>query len=718
MSRLRADRSPKSKNASRSRKRVDAASETALELARRETKTAIANAEQAHERLRDALDILPQGIVFLDPEGRYILWNKQYSDIYKRSADLFRPGAKLADTLRIGVERGDYPEAIGREQEWLEHRLSLLASPRGRHEQRLADGRWIMIEERRTSDGGVIGLRVDITEMKQREASFRLLFDGNPVPMFVCALDGRRILAVNDAAIGHYGYERDTLLSINLDQIQDGGDRLEFHDPESDGAKEDAGKTWTHRKADGGTIDVAIFSRRLTHNECPAVLIAAMDITERKRAEARVAFMAHHDALTALPNRVLLRLRMEEMLGRMQRNGGGVAVICIDLDGFKSVNDALGHSFGDLLLQTVASRLQGVAREGDCVARLGGDEFAILQADVTQPEQVSAFAQRLLAVISEPYDLNGHQISIGGSVGIALAPGDAIDADRLLKSADMALYRAKADGRCTFRFFEPDMDARVQARHRVEVELRAALQSGGLELHYQPLVDLRTGETTAFEALIRWPHPERGMIPPIEFIPVAEETGLIAPLGAFVLRQACADAARWPRNVKVAINLSPLQFRHGNLLVQVMDALKTSGLSPQRLELEITETLLLEKSEHILATLHALRALGVRISMDDFGTGYSSLSYLRSFPFDKIKIDRSFVHDLEANMDSQAIVRAIVSLGASLGITITAEGVETESDLARLQLEGCNEGQGYLFSKARPAKDIFQFLTTKRTKVG
>jgi predicted signal transduction protein with EAL and GGDEF domain len=320
-------------------------------------------------------------------------------------------------------------------------------------------------------------------------------------------------------------------------------------------------------------------------------------------------------------------------------------------------------------------------------------------------------------VVGEPYDLNGHQISIGGSVGIALAPGDAVDADRLLKCADMAMYRAKADGRGTFRFFEPDMDARVQARHRLEVDLRAALQSGGLELHYQPLVDLRSGEVTAFEALIRWPHPERGMIPPVEFIPVAEETGLIAPLGAFVLRQACADAAHWPRNVKVAINLSPLQFRHGNLLVQVMEALTKSGLSAQRLELEITETLLLEKSEHVLATLHALRALGVRISMDDFGTGYSSLSYLRSFPFDKIKIDRSFVHDLDANTDSQAIVRAIVSLGTSLGITITAEGVETESDLARLQAEGCNEGQGYLFSKARPAKDIFQYLTTKRVKV-
>ena len=724
MSRLRAERSQKSKNAARRRKRAQRASDStinghdsALALARRETKTAVANAEQADTRLREALDILPQGIVFLDAEGRYILWNQQYADIYKRSADLFHPGAKLADTLRIGIARGDYPEAIGREDEWLAQRLSLLANPRGRHEQHLADGRWIMIEERRTSDGGVIGLRVDITEMKRREASFRLLFDGNPVPMFVCALDDRRILAVNDAAVAHYGYDRAALLTMNLRHIEADADQAEFHDLES-AAADEAGKTWTHRKADGTPIDVAIFSRRLTHDDIPAVLIAAMDITERKRAEARVAFMAHHDALTALPNRVKLRLRMEEMLTRVQRNGGGLAALCVDLDGFKSVNDALGHSFGDLLLQMVARRLQGVARDGDCVARLGGDEFAILQADVTTPEQVSAFAQRLLAVIGEPYDLNGHQITIGGSVGIALAPGDAADADRLLKSADMAMYRAKADGRGTFRFFEQDMDARVQARHRLEVDLRAALQSGGLELHYQPLVDLRSGEVTAFEALIRWPHPERGMIPPVEFIPVAEETGLIAPLGAFVLRQACADAAHWPRNVKVAINLSPLQFRHGNLAgAGDGGAHQIRAVSAQRLELEITEALLLEKSEQVLATLHALRALGVRISMDDFGTGYSSLSYLRSFPFDKIKIDRSFVHDLDANADSQAIVRAIVSLGTSLGITITAEGVETESDLARLQAEGCNEGQGYLFSKARPAKDIFQYLTTRRVKV-
>jgi predicted signal transduction protein with EAL and GGDEF domain len=320
----------------------------------------------------------------------------------------------------------------------------------------------------------------------------------------------------------------------------------------------------------------------------------------------------------------------------------------------------------------------------------------------------------LLAVIGEPYDVEGHMVSTGASIGIALAPNDGADPDRLLKNADMALYRAKSDGKAAFRFFEVDMDARVQARRRLEVGLRAALRSESFQLHYQPLVDLATGDVAAFEALLRWPHPERGMIPPSEFIPVAEESGLIGAIGAFVLQRACADAACWPEDVKVAVNLSPLQFRTGNLLHLVTDALAKAGLPAKRLELEITETLLLEKSDQVLATLYALRALGVRISMDDFGTGYSSLSYIRSFPFDKIKIDRSFVHDLAANLDSQAIVRAIVSLGRSLGITITAEGIETESERACLQAEGCSEGQGYLFSAARPQEEVLRLLQTRR----
>jgi diguanylate cyclase (GGDEF)-like protein/PAS domain S-box-containing protein len=667
-------------------------------------------ARLAHARLRDAIDILPNGLVFLDAEGHYILWNQQYADIYKRSADLFKPGVRLQDTLRIGVARGDYPEAAGREEEWIAERLSKLYNPSGRHEQTLADGRCILIEERRTSDGGIIGLRVDITEMKQRESSFRLLFDGNPVPMFVYSRESQRILGVNDAAVQHYGYTRAQFLSMSLRHIHACDSYEELARVGGVLSDQQAGRTWQHLKADGNRIDVAIFARALVHENTPAGLIAAIDITERKRAEARVAHMAHHDALTGLPNRVLLRLRMEEALARMRRSGKGVATLCIDLDNFKSVNDTLGHPCGDHLLQRIAERIRGLIRDEDTAARLGGDEFAIVQANVAEPAEVAALARRFLGEIGEPFDVMGHQVVIGASVGIALAPGDGDDADRLLKNADLALYRAKADGKGTFRFFEAEMDARAQARRRLEMDLRKAMSAGALEIHYQPLVQLESGKVSALEALLRWPHPERGFIPPSEFIPIAEETGLIASLGAHVLRQACADACKWPARVKVAVNLSPLQFRTGNLFAAVKQALEQTGLSPKRLELEITETLLLDKADHVLATLHALRALGVGISMDDFGTGYSSLSYLRSFPFDKIKIDRSFVHDLGSNAEGQAIVRAILSLGSSLGITITAEGVETAAELACLQAAGCHEGQGYLFSKAQPQAEILKFL--------
>jgi diguanylate cyclase (GGDEF)-like protein/PAS domain S-box-containing protein len=667
-------------------------------------------ARQAHARLRDAIDILPHGLVFLDADGRYILWNQQYSDIYNRSADLFKPGARLQDTLRIGVERGGYPEAAGREEEWIAGRLAKLYNPSGRHEQTLSDGRCILIEERRTSDGGIIGLRVDITEMKQREASFRLLFEGNPVPMIVYGREGQQILAVNDAAIEHYGYTRSQFLCMSLRHLHDCDSYADLESLGGALSEQQEGRTWTHLKADGARIDVAIYARALTHEGRAAALIAVIDMTERKRAEARVTHMAHHDVLTGLPNRLRLRARMEEMLARMRRTGKGVATLCIDLDNFKSVNDALGHPSGDVLLQCVAERIRNVIREEDTAARLGGDEFAILQGNVGDPAEVAALARRFLAEVSEPFDVMGHQVMIGASVGIALAPGDGEDPDSLLKNADMALYRAKADGKGAYRFFEPEMDARAQARRRLEMDLRQAMLTGTLEIHYQPLVHLDSGEVSGLEALLRWPHPERGFIPPMEFIPVAEDTGLIAPLGAYVLRQACADAAKWPPHVKLAVNLSPLQFRTGDLFMVVKQALEQSGFSAKRLELEITETLLLERVDHVLATLHALRALGVRISMDDFGTGYSSLSYLRSFPFDKIKIDRSFVRDLGSNAEAQAIVRAILSLGLSLGITITAEGVETNEDLACLKAEGCHEAQGFLFSRARPQAEVLEML--------
>nr|WP_249137963.1 EAL domain-containing protein [Bradyrhizobium canariense] len=679
---------------------------------RAEAEAAIAEARKSHERLRQAIEILPQGIVFLDAEGRYVLWNKQYAEIYSKTADLFEEGARLEDTLRIGVARGDYPEAAGHEEEWIAERLQKLYQPGARHEQKLADGRVILIDERLTDDGGVVGLRVDITELKQREASFRLLFDGNPVPMIVCALDDERILGVNDAALAHYGYSRAEFERLKIRSLQAFDSEPPWTADPAD--EEQAGRTWKHVKADGALIDLAIYSRELTYAERPAVLLALMDITERKRAEARLAFMAQHDGLTGLPNRNLLRQQVDEMLLHTRRSTDKVGLLMLGLDNFKAVNDTLGHAVGDKLLRGVAKRLRSTLREEDALARLNSDEFAIVQSGLTRPEDAVMLAKRLLEAIADPYLLDGHSVVISASIGIAMAPGDGDDSEKLLKSADMALSRAKLDARGTFAFFEAALDAKAQTRRKIEVELRDAIQNDVLRPYYQPLIDLSSGRITGFEALVRWPHAERGMVSPAEFIPVAEETGLINPLGGLMLRRACLDAATWPDDVRVAVNLSPLQFRSGNLLSVVTDALKHSGLPPRRLELEITETLLLEKSAQVLATLHALRALGVRISMDDFGTGYSSLSYLRSFPFDKIKIDQSFVRDLGANREAQAIIRSIVSLGKGLGVTITAEGVETEAELSCLRAEGCDEGQGFLFSKARPNIEIISLLAAQR----
>jgi diguanylate cyclase (GGDEF)-like protein/PAS domain S-box-containing protein len=677
---------------------------------------ALAEARKANDRLHEAIDLLPQGIVFFDAEGRFILWNRKYAEIYHTTSHLFRPGARFEDIVRAGVANGCYPEAKGREEEWIAERMVQFAQPTNRREVTLTDGRCLLIEERATKDGGVVGLRVDITDLKQREASFRLLFESNPVPMIVCEIDTERIVGANEAALAHYGYSREEFEKLTIHDIQAFESGLPWDGDQS--VDERNARTWKHIKADGSLIDVAVYSRRLTFEERPAALLALMDITERKRAEAHLAFAAQHDNLTGLANRALLYQQLDDRLTHTRRNRKKVAVLFFNLDGFKAVNDSLGHGIGDKLLIGVARRLQSVLREEDSIARLGSDEFAIVQSDVTRPEDAALLAKRLLSANSDPYVFDGHTVMCGASVGIAIGPGDGEDADKLLKNANMALSRAKSEGRGLFSFFEAGMDARAQERRRIEMELRAAIDGGVLQPHYQPLIDLKTGRVTGAEALVRWPHPGRGTVPPAEFIPVAEETGLINPIGNLMLRRACMDAASWPGDARVAVNLSPLQFRVGNLLAVVMDALKQSGLPPKRLELEITETLLLEKSDQVLATLHALRALGVRISMDDFGTGYSSLSYLRSFPFDKIKIDRSFVSDLAANHEAHAIVRSIISLGMSLGVTITAEGVETEAELSCLRAEGCHEGQGFLFSRARPNAEIMQLLAAQHAVIG
>jgi diguanylate cyclase (GGDEF)-like protein len=433
------------------------------------------------------------------------------------------------------------------------------------------------------------------------------------------------------------------------------------------------------------------------------------DITDAIRAEAQISHMATHDALTNLPNRVLFRTRIETALQRVAR-GEQIAVLCLDLDRFKSVNDALGHPVGDGVLTTVAQRLQGCVRGTDTVARLGGDEFAIVQAGANLPAGAGALAERIIEALGRPYDVHGHQIVIGASVGIAIAPNDGTDPDVLLKQADMALYRAKSDGRGTFRYFEAEMDNRMQMRRRLELDLRRALTEAEFELHYQPQLNLASGRVTGFEALLRWRHADGRLIPPGDFIPLAEEIGLIVPIGEWVLRQACRDAVTWPDDVRVAVNLSPVQFKSRGLVTAVFSALAASHLAASRLELEITESVLLDDSETVLSMLHQIKALGVSISMDDFGTGYSSLSYLRSFPFDKIKIDRSFVRDLATSGDAAAIIRAVAGLGSSLGMSTTAEGVETQEQLDQLRAEGCTEVQGYLISRPRPAGELGDLL--------
>jgi diguanylate cyclase (GGDEF)-like protein/PAS domain S-box-containing protein len=441
------------------------------------------------------------------------------------------------------------------------------------------------------------------------------------------------------------------------------------------------------------------------------------DITEWRKTQAQISHMARHDALTNLPNRTLFREQLEHAL-RLSARNENVAVLCIDLDHFKEVNDSLGHPIGDDLLKEVACRLSGCIRNSDTVSRLGGDEFAIVQvSNKRQDVSASSLASRIVEIIGAPYDIQGHQVIIGASIGISISPQDGSNPDQLLKNADMALYRAKADGRSAYRFFETEMDAQAQARRLLELDLRAALLRGEFDVHYQPIYDLKADRITCFEALVRWNHPVLGMIPPLDFIPLAEDTGLIVPIGDWVLRKACTDAAGWSQKVCVAVNLSPVQFKNRSLVQSIAAALSASGLSANRLELEITESVLLHDSQATLTALHKLRELGIRISMDDFGTGYSSLSYLRSFPFDKIKIDRSFVSELASRGDSMAIVRAVTSLGKSLGIATTAEGVETSEQLALLRAEGCSEVQGYLLNRPRPAAEVEKMLSKARLRV-
>jgi diguanylate cyclase (GGDEF)-like protein/PAS domain S-box-containing protein len=535
-----------------------------------------------------------------------------------------------------------------------------------------------------------------IADLERREASFQLLFVSNPVSMWVRDIETDGIIAVNEAAVRHYGYSREQFLSMRTFDIGLSNDNGATAAPFG-------GNVHRHRRADGAEIEVSIYENLLAYDGRSASLVAMIDLTERHRAERRIRHLVHHDALTELPN----RSAFDEKLAAALRSGSDTSVtfalLCLDLDNFKEVNDVFGHAVGDKLLREIARRLESVA-DGAFIARIGGDEFTAISFDQNQPAAAIALAARLSAVVRDDIFIDGEQLRVGACIGGAIYPTDALDGARLFANADAALYRAKADGCAGVRFFEPEMDRRIRERHTLQHELRAALGRGEFALYYQPQATIG-GEIFGFEALIRWLHPTRGYISPATFIPIAEESGLIADIGQWVLREACREAASWPNRLRVAVNLSPMQFRRGDLEGLLHETLLKSGLSPKRLELEITEGVIMQDSSRSLTILRQLKSMGVTIAMDDFGTGYSSLSYLQSFPFDKIKIDQSFIARVEGNEQSAAIVRAAIGLGRSLKMLVVAEGVETVGQLAFLSREDCDEVQGYLIGRPKPISD-------------
>jgi diguanylate cyclase (GGDEF)-like protein len=665
------------------------------------------------DMLKATFNNLRQGFMLLDDQLRVRSFNPRLGKLIGFPPGVIFEGASAYSLICASFALGHYPGSTI-EEAYAAWAGRLANRAPGHHRSRAADGRttkigcmpfrereWIITYED-------ISARIDAEEAlaEQNERFDAALAN---IPHGVCMFEAdRRLILCNAGYAELYALPAElTVAGTRLQDILDhraahGSAPLEMttysyllsEDPIS------GARTGRVSLQDGRTV-------RITHNPMNGGRYVAIheDVTEAVRAEQKIRYLGSHDGLTGLPNRTLLLDRIGEALARARR-GEMFCLHYLDLDNFKSINDLHGHSIGDLLLKQAIARLRLCLRETDTLARLGGDEFVVLQADVAKPEEAGSLARRFVEAIAEPFDLDGRQAYVGVSVGVSVCPSDGEDVDTLLKNADMAMYRSKTEGRNTYRFFEFAMDARIQERRLLELDLRRAVASQEFELHYQPQVDAQTEAITGCEALLRWRHPTRGMVQPNDFIAVAEEIGVIVPLGAWVIQQACRDAATWPDQIGVAVNLSSQQFKGLALVQTVVSALAAASLSPLRLELEITESVLLADIESTLATLEHLRALGVRIAMDDFGTGYSSLSYLRSFPFDKIKIDRSFIKDIGEKSDCSAIVRAVAGLGAELGMITTAEGVETIEQLGQIRSLGCTEVQGYFFGRPRPANEL------------
>ena len=664
-----------------------------------------------------ALESIPYGFCVWSPQFRLLLWNRHYCDIYGFAPAEIHRGMSLDEIVQLSARYGNHPDQNA--DAFYEKYSAALLDNRGGARVKILEtlsfGRVMECAHVYSPGLGWVVTHEDVTEeralsestqrrkLELERQNLRLDAAVNNISQGLCMFDpqGRLVICNRPYArlynlpvpLVQPGTPLEAILShLFKEGMSATGDKQEYltwrrqvisQREYGKNVLELGGRTILmqhHPMQDGGWVS--------THE----------DITEQRQNEARIQHLARHDALTDLPNRIQFLERMAEVEVAIRR-GERVAVLCIDLDRFKAVNDTLGHAVGDELLRQVAARLWGTTRESDLLARLGGDEFSILLRPIEEPKHAATVADRIVKAIAAPFTIEGRQIEIGASIGIAVAPGDGGRTDALMKNADLACYRAKSEGRSAYHFFEPGMDAELQQRRDIEAGLRVAQARGELRLMFQPLIGLEHNRVTCFEALLRWDHPERGAIAPADFVPVAEETGLIVPIGEWVLREGCKAAAGWPAHVRLAVNLSPVQFKSRNLLEVVRSALQDAGLSPRRLELEITESLLLDNNEQTLRTLHRMRAFGIRICMDDFGTGYSSLSYLRSFPFDKIKIDRSFMQDLSTTGDSLAIVKAVIGLGQSLGMSTTAEGVETEEQLAAVRAQGCSEVQGFLLSR-------------------
>jgi diguanylate cyclase (GGDEF)-like protein/PAS domain S-box-containing protein len=659
-----------------------------------------------------ALNNMVQGVNMFDAQARLVLFNARYLEMYRLSPDAVKPGCTIRQLVENRIKSGTF-FATDPEKYIVELSTALLKDRNPSTKRlELEDGRIVSVVSQPMAAGGWVVTHEDVTERHRAEKELektRNFLDTviENVPAMIVVKDAQdlRYILLNRASEEFYGIPRDRMIGKTAQDI--------FQRAEADGMEERDRQllaSGNRQSNDAHPVETPGNGRRLvTSTRLPIIggdgkpqylVNVLLDVTERKRAEARIVRLAHYDTLTDLPNRSAFNECFATTLEKATAAGDPFALMSIDLDRFKEVNDVFGHSIGDALLRAVSSRLAKAA-EGAFLARLGGDEFALIVNDTPDPASVAQLGERLLAAVADDFEIEGERLRIGLSIGVAVHPSDGTDESSLIGNADAALYRAKAEGRGTIRFFEADMDKRLRERRVLVHDLQSAVERGELIVHYQPQARI-DGVITGFEALVRWRHPTRGLIAPGLFIPAAEESGLILSIGEWVLREACREAASWPKPLNIAVNLSPIQFRHGDLPGLVHSVLLETGLASSRLELEITESVLIDDFSRGLTILRRLKLLGVHIAMDDFGTGYSSLSNLQAFAFDKIKIDQSFISSLGTSPQSATIVRAVIGLGRGLDLPVIAEGVETSEQLKFLSSEACTEVQGYLVGKPLP----------------